>query len=661
MVGYGAAGTSCFETAAAASLSNTTAAVRKGNGCVDTDNNSSDFVIIGPIPRNSSSPVNVCGGNPALPSGVGTASPASVDPAGNILLTVTVTPATSPASTGLTVTGNLTSIGGSASQQFFDNGTNGDATAGDNVFSFRTTAGTAAITTGVKNIPVTITDAQSRTAPAPITVTVQSPTCGVERWAVKTGTDANVGLVNLNNPVRTTINALRSIFAPTLNPNPPYDPRFALTETTVYVVNGLLTSYKLEDDVDYHLVIQDPQGRTMITELPSPACDGSSSPFDALVAAVRTKFDARLTATNFFQVANLPVQVKGVGFFDFLHGQTGVAPNGIELHPVLDISFTAPSTTVLTSNLNPSSFGQPVTFTATVSIASGTPTGNVSFFDGGVQLGTGTLAANGMATLTTSALSVGLHSLTASYEGDSQAAESASTAFSQTVNPPPAWTLTKTHTGNFSQGQNGVTYTITASNSGAGSTNGTTITVTETIPSGLTLVSVTGPGWTCASNACTRADVLGSGGSYPALTVTANVGAAAAASVTNSASVSGGGGALQTVRDPTTINPIVDVTAQVSMVTSGLGRNRATGLWSETLTVTNTTASAINGPVQVVLSALSANATMVNNTGTRNGSPHITVSAGTIAPGASVNVTLTFANPTNGFINFTPIAFSGTF
>jgi len=33
--------------------------------------------------------------------------------------------------------------------------------------------------------------------------------------------------------------------------------------------------------------------------------------------------------------------VTGVGFFDFLHGQTGVAPNGIELHPLLDISFGA--------------------------------------------------------------------------------------------------------------------------------------------------------------------------------------------------------------------------------------------------------------------------------------------------------------------------------
>jgi hypothetical protein len=36
---------------------------------------------------------------------------------------------------------------------------------------------------------------------------------------------------------------------------------------------------------------------------------------------------------------NQPVQITGVGFFDFIHGQTGVAPNGIELHPVLSISF----------------------------------------------------------------------------------------------------------------------------------------------------------------------------------------------------------------------------------------------------------------------------------------------------------------------------------
>ena len=210
-----------------------------------------------------------------------------------------------------------------------------------------------------------------------------------------------------------------------------------------------------------------------------------------------------------------------------------------------------------------------------------------------------------------------------------------------------------------------MTYTITATNSGAGPTNGTTVTVTDTIPSGLTLVSITGTGWTCVANSCTRTDVLGAGLSYPALTVSVNVGAAAAASVTNSASVSGGGAALQSVNDPTTINAIVDVTPQVSLVLSGLGRNRATGLWSETLTITNTSASTINAPLHAVLSGLSSNATLNNGTGFRNGSanPYITVTlpGGTLAPGANVAVTLTFANPTNGFINFTPLAFMGTF
>jgi hypothetical protein len=35
----------------------------------------------------------------------------------------------------------------------------------------------------------------------------------------------------------------------------------------------------------------------------------------------------------------VPVHVTGIGFFDFIHGQTGVAPNGVELHPVLSISL----------------------------------------------------------------------------------------------------------------------------------------------------------------------------------------------------------------------------------------------------------------------------------------------------------------------------------
>jgi hypothetical protein len=54
---------------------------------------------------------------------------------------------------------------------------------------------------------------------------------------------------------------------------------------------------------------------------------------------LNSKFNAQYTVTSSFQTANVPVTVTGVGFFDFLHGQTGVAPNGIELHAVLDVQF----------------------------------------------------------------------------------------------------------------------------------------------------------------------------------------------------------------------------------------------------------------------------------------------------------------------------------
>lgn len=109
---------------------------------------------------------------PTDPSGVGAASPGIVAPGGSTLLTVTVTPGTNPTSTGITVTGDLTAIGGSVSQSFFDDGTNGDSTAADNVFSFQATV-PAATTNGTKNLPVALADAQARTASATITLIVQ--------------------------------------------------------------------------------------------------------------------------------------------------------------------------------------------------------------------------------------------------------------------------------------------------------------------------------------------------------------------------------------------------------------------------------------------------------------------------------------------------------
>jgi hypothetical protein len=429
-LGYNTTAT-CAETTPIAPLVNTTAAIRKNNGCTDTNNNSTDFLIDGPIPRNSLLPAHGCGGDPTQLFGQGIATPDYLLPSSNTLLTVNVSPASAPPSTSIAVSADLTSIGGNATQQFYDDGTHGDQTAGDNVFSYLQTVGPF-ISTGVKNIVATITDAQTRSATAPITITVQSPTCGVERWSVKTGGDPDAALVDLNNPVTTTIANLRSLTPPV---TPPDNARVAPAEDTVYVIRATMTLYKLETDVDYHIVVQDENGNTMVTEIPCPCCVAGGSPFAAGIANARQEFDAHLTATTFFQSVSIPVQITGVGFFDFIHGQTGVAPNGIELHPILDIRFLSNTTTTVTSNANPSQYGQPVTFTATVaSSGASIPTGNVTFSDGATVISSSALNGSGQAAFTTSSLSVGSHSITASYPGDSNSLPSTSTVLTQVVN-----------------------------------------------------------------------------------------------------------------------------------------------------------------------------------------------------------------------------------
>lgn len=160
--------------------------------------------------------------------------------------------------------------------------------------------------------------------------------CGVERWSVKTGTDPDAGQVNLASSSSTTIATMRSWTAPSPIPS---NSRVSPYETTQWVLNATLVEFKLESDSDYHLVIKDSSGNTMIAEIPSPNCVGSGSPFGPGITNSRNEFDAKYTATTSFQTVNVPVQIRGVGMFDFLHGQTGVAPNGIEIHPVLDVVF----------------------------------------------------------------------------------------------------------------------------------------------------------------------------------------------------------------------------------------------------------------------------------------------------------------------------------
>jgi hypothetical protein len=165
--------------------------------------------------------------------------------------------------------------------------------------------------------------------------------CGVERWAVKTGMDADAHLVNQKSVVRTTIGYLRSLPAPAQLP-----PRNRLrpVETTMWSVDASLLRYRMEPDSDYHLVLADSSGHTMIAESPAPQCIGVS-PFLPAIRVVRRAFTTRFAPTKVWQRLRLAVSVTGVGFFDFKHGQSGVAPNAIELHPVLGMRWLGGGTT----------------------------------------------------------------------------------------------------------------------------------------------------------------------------------------------------------------------------------------------------------------------------------------------------------------------------
>jgi hypothetical protein len=101
-------------------------------------------------------------------------------------------------------------------------------------------------------------------------------------------------------------------------------------------------------------------------------------------------------------------------------------------------ALTATTTTTPTSTLNPSTYGQAVTFTASVAGAGGTPTGTMTFYDNGVSLGSAPVNASGAASLTTSLVAVSAvgvpRSITAVYSGDTRFSGSTSAGFAQTVN-----------------------------------------------------------------------------------------------------------------------------------------------------------------------------------------------------------------------------------
>jgi uncharacterized protein (TIGR01370 family) len=169
----------------------------------------------------------------------------------------------------------------------------------------------------------------------------------------------------------------------------------------------------------------------------------------------------------------------------------------------------------------------------------------------------------------------------------------------------PALSITKSHTGDFNAGQQG-TYTVTVQNGASAGATSAKVTVTETVPSGETLVSMAGTGWTCpgtgGASTCDRSDSLATGGAYPTITVTVNVGSGATSPQVNQVSVSGGGMTSPvSTTDSTTINlaPTVNFSVNPSSITLGASANlswsstnaascTSSGAWSETIATSGT-------------------------------------------------------------------------
>ena len=117
----------------------------------------------------------------------------------------------------------------------------------------------------------------------------------------------------------------------------------------------------------------------------------------------------------------------------------------------------------------------------------------------------------------------------------------------------PVLSITKSHSGNFAQGQQGAAYTLVVSNTANAAPTAGTVTVTDVAPAGLTVVSMTGDGWQCGTNSCSRTDSLAAGASYPAVDVRVNVTTTATSPQVNAVTVSGGGSAAAAATDSTVI------------------------------------------------------------------------------------------------------------
>ncbi|MGD0190113.1 MAG: hypothetical protein ABSD74_05190 [Rhizomicrobium sp.] len=173
-------------------------------------------------------------------------------------------------------------------------------------------------------------------------------TCTAPEWPMKILTDPESGLIDFSHPISATVREMQSVVRPQLGEQISRpgraDRKRDSVEKKIYLIRAVLKKIYLESSGDYKLVLADTasSNQTMTAKIPAPQCAVGSS-YHRQFQKVR---DVLLEDVLPWDAATVPentkVEVEGVGYFSSFRHQDGMAPNGLELHPVIKLTLVAP-------------------------------------------------------------------------------------------------------------------------------------------------------------------------------------------------------------------------------------------------------------------------------------------------------------------------------
>lgn len=275
-------------------------------------------------------------------------------------------------------------------------------------------------------------------------VTVKDPNASVASNAVVNTATNKIYVSNYGSNNVTVIDGSDNSITTVTDPNAVHPSVVALNQLTnkIYIVNGGSGPYAGSDNVtvidgatNSTTTVADPNAKDADCVVLDPVTNkiyvsnwasNNITVIDGATNSIETISDPNAVKPNQMAVDSTTQRIYVANGGGFPYGGS----NNVTV--IAESNLTATSTG-LASNLNPAVYGQSVTFTATVSSASGTPTGTVQFYNGSVGIGSGTLA-NGKTSISVSSLPAGSDSITATYQGSTTFASSTSAPVNQVVN-----------------------------------------------------------------------------------------------------------------------------------------------------------------------------------------------------------------------------------